>query len=662
MAESAVTAVVGNMSRLVIQETTFLCGVTVEVTFLKDELMRLQGYLKDADVKRRSGNAAVAILVVQIRDAAYVAENVIKAVEHMQKSNRLKKGFVGAVSRYAHLPADLVNLHQVGVQVKHVRRKISEIFESAHCLKIDLDTNYCLMHQNFEDDIVMVGFQDEYKEIVDKLVHGENMLSVVSIVAMGGAGKTTLARKVCTSSRVKQHFDTIAWVSQIMGANDEQVDQMQEYDVGKKISDFLLQKRYLVVPDDVWETDTWEQINRTIKAFPDASNGSRVLLTTRKEDVANHVQMPTHVHVLKHLDEEKSWELFSSKALPSYKRSVMCDVDEFEEVGRKLAHKCDGLPLALIVLGGYLSKNLNTQAWSDVLFGWPLTKSTQMMRDILARSYKDLPCHYLRTCFLYLAAFPEDYEIHVPNLIELWMAESFIPHTPSHKPEEIAHKYVTELAQRNLIQVVHRSRAHKWIQTIKIHDILRDWCIEEARQDGFLDIIDKKGQLTYGCILQNAGQASAASYDTMICHRSSFQNLSGQILHGTTPILRTLFGFGLSSVSLPKMTSLRVLHIQNSILKDFSRTIGGSIHLRCLRLTGCRHVVLPSSIGELLYLQTIDLKGTELDSLVPNSLWDIPTLRHVYLNKEFSPPKRLQQKELQTFWLVVRSFGTELSA
>ncbi|XP_044460397.1 putative disease resistance protein At1g50180 [Triticum aestivum] len=227
MAESAVTAVVGNMSRLVIQETTFLCGVTVEVTFLKDELMRLQGYLKDADVKRRSGNAAVAILVVQIRDAAYVAENVIKAVEHMQKSNRLKKGFVGAVSRYAHLPADLVNLHQVGVQVKHVRRKISEIFESAHCLKIDLDTSavekchdedefpqdYCLMHQNFEDDIVMVGFQDEYKEIVDKLVHGENMLSVVSIVAMGGAGKTTLARKVCTSSRVKQHFDTIAWVS-----------------------------------------------------------------------------------------------------------------------------------------------------------------------------------------------------------------------------------------------------------------------------------------------------------------------------------------------------------------------------------------------------------------------------------------------------------------
>lgn len=51
--------------------------------------------------------------------------------------------------------------------------------------------------------------------------------------------------------------------------------------------------------------------------------------------------------------------------------------------------------------------------------------------------------------------------------------------------------YVTELAQRSLVQVVSRSRAHGWIERIRIHDILRDWCIEEAREDGFLDMIYK---------------------------------------------------------------------------------------------------------------------------------------------------------------------------
>ncbi|XBI42504.1 hypothetical protein VPH35_126827 [Triticum aestivum] len=383
MAESAIGSVLGNVSTLAVQETTFLCGVNLEAGFLKDELKWLKSYLKSADAKRRSGDELVATWVSQI-DAAYEAENAIEAADYMEKRNRLKKGFMGAISRYARLPSDLIALHTIGAEIQRVKRKISEIFDSANRLKINLDTSdvekvhiedeypqdYGTVHQNFED-IDLVGFGDEYKEIVGKLVDKDDItLSVVSIVAMGGAGKTTLARKVYTSSSVKQHFEAASWVTvsqkfkgidllkdimkQIMGGRDESVAKMNEYEVGNKIHDFLLQKTYLVVLDDVWETDTWDQINKRVKTFPDATNGSRVLLTTRKEDVANHVQMPIYVHHLNKLDEEKSWELFSCKALPSYKRSVIRDVDEFEKLGRKLAKKCDGLPLALAVLGGYL--------------------------------------------------------------------------------------------------------------------------------------------------------------------------------------------------------------------------------------------------------------------------------------------------------------------
>ncbi|VAI94215.1 unnamed protein product [Triticum turgidum subsp. durum] len=99
MAESAVSAVVGNVSTLALQETTLLCGVSTEVEFLKDELKRLQGFLRDADSKRRMGVSGVAVLVSQIRDAAYEAENVIEAADHMHKRNRLKKGFMGAIAR-----------------------------------------------------------------------------------------------------------------------------------------------------------------------------------------------------------------------------------------------------------------------------------------------------------------------------------------------------------------------------------------------------------------------------------------------------------------------------------------------------------------------------------------------------------------------------------
>ncbi|CAM0952997.1 unnamed protein product [Alopecurus aequalis] len=665
MAESAVNTVLGSVGNLAVQEIKLLWGVSLEVRSLKDELMRLQAYLKDADEKGRSGNAIVANLVRQIRSAAYEAQNVIEAADYMEKRNRLKKGFIGAISRYAHLPSDLATLHTLDAEIRRIKRKLREIFESAVIQIPDLpdppivvtQQDFSVMHHPEDDDIVMVGFEDEHKEIVDKLVDSENMLSVVSIIAMGGAGKTTLATKVYTSSRVKEHFETVAWVTvsqsfkgidllksimkQIIGvkdeSRDESIDEMNEYEVGRKIRHFLLQKRYLVVLDDLWEEDTWDQINRAVVAFPNANNGSRVLLTTRKEKVANHVEMPTHVHALKNLDEEKSWKLFCSKALPSYRRVDIGDAVEFEELGRKLAKKCDGLPLALAVLGGYLSKNLTIQAWSAILPCWPSTGKTSMMREILARSYKDVTDHYLRSCFLYLATFPEDHIIDVSMLISLWIAEGFIPHARKHEPEEIARNYVEELAQRSLVQVTSRSKAHGWIEKIRVHDILRDWCIEEAREDGFLDVIESTSDLV-----------GASSTGIMTSYRSSYQGFSGSSLNAS-PNLRALIGFQLPPISLPKLRFLRVLHIENSRVRDFSTAIGGCLHLRCIRFINCDDLTLPSSIGKLIYLQTIDMRRTHC--VVPQSMWDILSLRHVYLSGWFSPPRIVQPNELQTLSL-----------
>uniref|UniRef100_A0ACD6AG00 Uncharacterized protein n=1 Tax=Avena sativa TaxID=4498 RepID=A0ACD6AG00_AVESA len=145
-----------------------------------------------------------------------------------------------------------------------------------------------------------------------------------------------------------------------------------------------------------------------------------------------------------------------------------------------------------------------------------------------------------------------------------------------------------------------------------------------------------------------AGQVGAPSTDIMTSYRSSYQGFNGQTLQQTHN-LRALIAFQLPPISLHKLRFLRVLHIEDSRLKNFSREIGGCIHLRCLRLVSCKDVTLPSSIGKHLYLQTIDMTNTY--SLVPKSMWDIPSLRHVYLTDEFSPPNGVQLNELQTFKL-----------
>jgi len=214
MVEPTISATVGRIGELAVQETTFLCGVTSEAEFLKGELERLQCFLQDAGTKRKSGSASAKLWVSQIRNATYEAENVLEVVDYMEKRNRLKKGFMGAISRYARLPSDLVTLHNVGNEIQRIRRKVNEIYESANHLNLigtaaadeslvedDSLQHSGLVYQNFED-VTVVGFEDEQNEIETKLLASDNNLSVISIVAMGGAGKTTLARKVYNSNKI----------------------------------------------------------------------------------------------------------------------------------------------------------------------------------------------------------------------------------------------------------------------------------------------------------------------------------------------------------------------------------------------------------------------------------------------------------------------------
>jgi len=66
-------------------------------------------------------------------------------------------------------------------------------------------------------------------------------------------------------------------------------------------------------------------------------------------------------------------------------------------------------------------------------------------------SYYDLPCH-LKTCFLYLSVFPEDYRIDREELIRMWIAEGFITQVKGQSLEQIGENYFSDLINRSLIQ------------------------------------------------------------------------------------------------------------------------------------------------------------------------------------------------------------------
>lgn len=211
----------------------------------------------------------------------------------------------------------------------------------------------------------------------------------------------------------------------------------------------------------MWSIEAWEEMQLFL---PDNDNGSRVVITTRLSNMA--IQFCSSTFVMNFLDEDKSWELFCKKAFGEED----CP-HEFEEIGKKIVQKCKGLPLSIVVMGGYLKKSPRTKEyWENVankVGSFLNSAEDERCMKILSLSYNHLPVH-LKPCFLYMGIFPEDNHIWVPDLINLWVAEGFLKPDKSRSLEEIAEDYLNDLFDRNLLLFGRWSRNGK-IESCYIH-------------------------------------------------------------------------------------------------------------------------------------------------------------------------------------------------
>ncbi|XP_059630970.1 disease resistance protein RPM1-like [Cornus florida] len=187
---------------------------------------------------------------------------------------------------------------------------------------------------------------------------------------MRGSGTTTLAKKVYDSST--GHFDCHAWIpvsqsykmeetlktmiKKFYGSRKELVpegiDTMEEVLLFENLTGYLELKGYVVVFYDVWKIEFWSFIKY---ALSKNSKCSRVIITTRNDDVASSCKESPfdYVHQLKPLSEDKAWELFCSKIF-QLDFGGQCP-PELKEFSHKIFGKCEGLPLAIVAIGGLLS-------------------------------------------------------------------------------------------------------------------------------------------------------------------------------------------------------------------------------------------------------------------------------------------------------------------
>ncbi|BBH05775.1 NB-ARC domain-containing disease resistance protein [Prunus dulcis] len=471
----------------------------------------------------------------------------------------------------------------------------------------------------FHKEDELVGIEGKKQMLMGWLMDEGKHQIVVSVVGMGGSEKTTLVARTFTDDIVKSHFECYAWITvsqsyviedlfrrlikEFYQARKEEVkadlNSMSYRELLEILVKYLEAKRYLVVLDDVWDIKLWEEIRLS---FPDKQLGSRVMLTTRREDIASSVfGVESHVHRIQPLETNDAWELFCMKAFSSY-HNKSCS-PELQPLAREIVEKCEGLPLAIVALSGLMSSKKTFSEWSQVCnsLNWHLANNSlrEPMKSILLL---------------------KDYLIVNNKLIRLWIAEGFVEHVKGFTTEQVAESYLMELIFRSMIQ----ERHYDTEPACKMHDLMRELALSIAAKEKFCAAYDGSEIITEEI---GAIRLSIQTTNGEIEQRTGMSRLRSFLIFPTD-----IFSFSFSKTSPFEFKFLRVLDMEDvpvDILPDYVMYL---FSLRYLSLRRTRIKELPESIGQLRNLQSLDIRETNIQAL-PRGISKLLNLRHLLMNR-----------------------------
>ncbi|PIA31328.1 hypothetical protein AQUCO_05100101v1 [Aquilegia coerulea] len=612
-ASAIVASVVKSLGKLVIDQTidfgTSFREVHEQFKSLKDELESIQGFLHTAD-SYHNQDQGIRIWVRDVREIAYDVDDVIDA---FLCKVAYKEDGESSFMRYARKPKKIWNYYKLEKEMETIFSKLKDISErriryagitiQQTMPSTSSNTNNMLLRRVYSHtkDDATVGLEDHTKTLVSELLKEEDRLCVVSIYGMGGLGKTTIAKEVYNHRNIKAHFDCYAWTS-----------------ISQQMS---TRERYLVVLDDIWNTTDWDILKPT---FPN-SRGSKVMLSTRNEEIAIHAD-PMSFHLKpRFLTDDEGWELLCRITLSPLSSG------DLEECGRRMVKKCGGLPLAIIVLGGILQSKRSLGEWENVSKKIGISSHERRVLSILSLTYEELPYHS-KPLFLYLGLFPEDSNIRVKKLVRMWMAERLIKEQEGETIKEVGRQCLDELIHRCMVQIGEKRLGGERAKTCRLHDKMRDLCIEIGKKENFFKVMSH----------QNNDPSSSSSFFLKLRRCAIHVEEKGKqyiFPKHLTPCLRTAIFIpkDLSTEYCPNIVykdfkSLKVLEFQGQ-LKPEKELCGVVKKLSNLRYLSVRRLTFEfgNFIGNFVCLETLDLRNSDIDESMCKVISNVmPQLRHFY--------------------------------
>ncbi|KAJ4800474.1 Disease resistance protein (CC-NBS-LRR class) family [Rhynchospora pubera] len=635
IADAFVGLFIDRLSDFAKDRGAMLFGIEEEVSRLQEKTRGIQIFLTDAE-KRRIKESAINHWLQELKEALYDAEDIvdlcqIEALNLLQGQESTSR--TPSVLSWSWIKSALFR-HRISSQIRNLNCRMDAICSSNLTQNLERIskterqiTSVDRRHTSSLSDPDVVGkeIRDATEKLMEVILDDKRQkIGILSIVGMGGIGKTTIAQNLYNDPRILTNFKERVWVcvSQnyseidllkgiIRGIMGDHTKSKSVGELKSMLADAVREKTFFLVLDDVWRPDVWTNLLRI--PLQSAAN-AQVLITTRDRSIALSMGA-VFIHQAESLSVDSGWELLC--------KSTYLDTDhevqDLKDLGIQIVAKCGGLPLAIRAISGLLTtKERNRREWERVLrsAAWSMDGLPEDLRGALYLSYEDLPRH-LKQCFLYCSLYPEDYTIKREDLIRYWVAEGLIEESKDQLMEDTAEEYYNELIRRSLLQPDPRR-----IDQVRctMHDLLRS-----------LGRYLSSGECFYGDpqlldleTISKVQRMSVQPKDDMVVMpggENQFLKLRSFLLFKTPPTIET----GL----LRRLPYLRVLRLNGSDLYTVPDSLGSLIHLRLLDLEQTSISSLPETIGSLRNLQILNLNYCKFLKVLPRGLTRLCNLRRI---------------------------------
>ncbi|XP_066342298.1 putative disease resistance protein RGA1 [Miscanthus floridulus] len=576
------------------EEVSVLLGVSSEITKLEDNMEGLKAFLNDAE-RRRITDTSVQRWSTKLKNAMYDATDILDLCQLKADKRRESRGGGNVEHKspgcFQSLLFCLWNpmfAHKIGSRIKELNKRLESIHKEADKYKFNIGlgsnleprkltaaelSSYRTSSQVDESAIVGEQIEKDTRELVQVLTTDDDNnhnIKVVSIIGAGGMGKTTLAQKIFNDTSIQEHFKTkTIWLSitqqfdevellrtAIKHAGGDHGAEKDKNTVTETLFHTLSSGRFLLVMDDVWSQKVWNDVlSVPVRNASKKQPGSRVLVTTRSAHLPQQMQAPLHQHRVNPLENDDAWSLLKKQLQPDQ----VDGIDQLKTIGMEILENCDGLPLAIKVIGGLLSTRYPSEhEWKSVLNkpAWSLTGLPPELDNRLYLSYEDLSPQ-IKQCFLYCSLFPKGEEIIGDVVTQMWISEGFIQPLDgssiiSHEYgfEEMATEYYRELIKRNLLQPIKGYLLTGYRCTM--HDVVRTFAEYMAREESLVVVVGREQAPTGMHVRRLSIEQTVSVLDWGILQRRESLR---------TLIINSRVNFHLPSDLLGSFSCLRVLYI-----------------------------------------------------------------------------------------------------